>query len=152
MSALSPDTIATLLAALLAIGVATVGVLTQRRIHKREHTLTVLAHLLTTDQIIDGRNVLRRLRNENALLTADTVTPAEMDRVNAALQYYEFVANAFFRGDLDRATVLDQLEGSFLLTHAVAEAHIRLSRERHGRPTLFAGIERMAERIRRSAA
>lgn len=142
------EAVATLVSVMIALLLGVIGYRAQRRRHRREYTLTALAHSLTNPEIMAGKNVIRRLQHQRGCLDPTSITDAELDHVVNALNYYEFISNAFLKGDLDRATVLEQMAGSFLLTYDCAKPYIEQRRNDRGRSKTFRGLERMAGYIR----
>lgn len=144
------EALATLISVLFALFLGFYGYRAQRRRHRREYTLTALSHSLTNSEIMRGKNLIRRIQGSNQSIDPTNVSETEMDSVVNALNYYEFISNAFFRGDLDKATVLNQMAGSFLLTYDCAKSYIDQRRLERGRSKTFIGLEQMANFIRKN--
>ena len=144
----SPEAIATLVSATVAITLGFIGVRSQRRLHKREYTLEVLSHSLTNHKIMAGKNLIRRLQADEKIVDPDVLPVEEMDSIVNVLSYYEFICSAFLKGDLHKPTVIDQMAGSFLLTFDCAKQYIDRRRKERERPKTYIGLEKMANHIR----
>lgn len=147
----SPEALATILSVAVALILGVIGVLRQRAIHKREYTLQVISHSLTNPRITAGKNILRRLHAKGQIFDPNQLCEDDVDKVSEMLGYFEFMANAYLRGDLDKTTIREQMEGSFILNFETTKDYIHRRRDARGRPKTFIGIEILAKRFARRA-
>jgi hypothetical protein len=123
-----------------------IGYRANRRRHIREYTLSVLAPLLTDERLFSAHNIIIDHVISNTQIDYDGMSKHERELVLQILGYYEFLAAAFLRGDLDRATVLKQRRSSFKGAYTVSQSFIERRRQLLGRKTVYDQLERFVRR------
>jgi hypothetical protein len=122
------------------------GYQANRRRHLREYTLSVLSPLLTDERLFAAHNIIIDHVINDTQIDYDGMSKHERELVLQILGYYEFLAAAFLRGDLDRATVLKQRRSSFKGAYTVSQSFIERRRQLLRRKTVYDQLERFVRR------
>lgn len=109
----NPEAAATALSVLAAVCAGFLGYRESRARHRREHTLSVLAPLLTNDRFFRTHHTIINHRINDTRPDYNALSDAEREDILQLLGYYEFLAASYLRRDLHRGTVLRQRRSTF---------------------------------------
>jgi hypothetical protein len=122
------------------------GYRSNRKRHLREYTLNVLSPLLTDERLFAAHNIIIDHVINKTQIDYDSMSKGDRELVLQLLGYYEFLAAAFLRGDLDKATVLKQRRSSFKGAYTASQDFIERRRQLLGRKTVYDQLERFVRR------
>lgn len=144
LAATHSEALATGVSALVAILLGVYGYRINRRRHRREYTLNVIAPLLTNERLFCAHCIIMAHAIDERKLDPTGLSDDERSLILQLLSYYEFLAASFFRKAVDRSTVLRQRKRSIHQTFCVAEPLIKERRDALGYDTAYIEIERLA--------
>ena len=137
----------TLISVFFAVVTAIIGFTINQSRLRREFTQNIMLQRLSNPDLARASQLIaNRVANNDSY----PVAPPDDDEnrlVIMLLSYYEFVAVAYLRGDLNEKTVKRQAQKAIKSTFEIARAYITERRSALNRPKLYKEQEALAKRF-----
>lgn len=141
------EALATLLSVMVAIAAGWSGFAVSQRRQRRQHTVSIVLSLITNLHLMSANNLLNMRIGENRPIRRDELSAEELFDVLMILSFYEFLAIAYFKKELDRSIIHEQRRSGIRDGFRVLSEFIEERRMTLRRPRLYRNFEQLARKF-----